>query len=295
MTMQLIRRSLAVAIAAAALAGCPAPGTPPPASEYDEGFDDGFLRDDWYWTGFFDSFDSLEYEDVYYQGSDIPFYDDDSYDAGFYDGVWYAYNDGYFTDYRYAFILGFSEGYDAAYYPDYLSFLDNDIHVENANGGWGDGYNDGFSEGRIFGAADYEEGRAFDWLDALVDYESGTDLYFEEIDLGTGVYGPVFLYEYGVDPLTLKNLAADRGERPGGMPAIRDGGLKSAKQEGSIYRPIRADAAAELDVNVKEIERSARDLRYDDTRLDRLTDYLNAVDAKAAGDAPRARRAAPAE
>lgn len=288
MNVTTLCRSFATIALVAVLAGCPLPGNPNPANDYDAGFDEGFLRDDWYWTGFADSYDSLNYEDVYWQGNDIPYYDDDSYDAGYYDGIWYAYNDGYFTDYRYAFILGFSEGYDAAFYPDYLSFLANDYHTENANGGWGDGYNDGFSEGRIFGAADYEDGRAFDWLDALLDYESGTDLYFEEIDLGTGVYGPVYLYEYGVDPLTLKNGSTDRGDRPGGTPAIRDSGLKATKIE-DIYRPIKSDVADDLDVNVKDVERSERELRFDDTRLDRLNVYLDAIGAKSVDSAPRTR------
>lgn len=283
------------ALLALAMVGCPPPGGggPLPSTPYEEGFDEGFLQDDWYWDGWFDSFDSKTYEEVYWQGNDIPFIDDDSYDAGYYDGLWYGYNDGFFTDYRYAFIIGFSEGYDAAYYPDYLDFLDNDFHVENLNGGWGDGYNDGFSEGRIFGAVDFEDGRAFDWLDAFLDYESGTDLYFEEIDLGTGVYGPVFLYEYGVDPLTLKSKTPERPSRGMAERSIRKTGEKGVNtDELPLFRPIRDDAKAELDVNVVEVDRNPSDLRYNNTRLHRLNLYLDGATSAAKNggdDTPRSR------
>src|SRR5690606_33914571 len=148
------------------------------------------------------------------------------------------YNDGYFTSYRYAFIIGWSEGYDAAFYPDYLAFLALDQHTENLNGGWGDGYNDGFSEGRVFGAYDYEAGLAFDWEDALLDYEDGVDLYFEEVDVGTGALGPVFLYEYGTDPLTLKTARTPRSLLRGDVPTLRDmPGEKAVDLKQEMFRP----------------------------------------------------------
>ena len=260
-----------------------------PSSDYDAGLNDGFLRDDWYWTGFWDSFDTKEYEPLYYQGSDIPELTDGSYDAGYYDGVWYAYNDGYFTDYRYAFIIGFSEGYDAAFYADFPAFLTSDVHIENANGGWGDGYNDGFSEGRIFGAADYEAGLPFDWLDALRDYESGTDLVFEEYGVGTGVYGPVYLYEYGVDPITLK--VGRTVNKSMASRSIR--GADKGIDDEELFRPLTAEATAELDVLVVDVPRAGIATRYENTRLDRLDLYRNGASSALKSDgaerAPRAR------
>jgi len=289
----------------AALAGCPTvpsvPGVPDTSPQFEAGFDEGFAQDDWYWQGFFDSFDTKDFEPLFYQGDQIPFIDDLSFDAGFYDGTWYAYNDGYFTDYRYAFIVGFSEGYDAAFYPDYLDFLAGDFHVENLNGGWGDGYNDGFSEGRIFGAADFEAGFPFDWLDALRDFEQGTDLFFEELDLGTGEFGPVILYEYGVNPFTLKSGEVKsnnpRKPRPGGVPAIRGDGVKGV-DDTDIFRPIVDEAAQELNVLPTNIDRNPSEVRFETTRLDRIEVYLSGASgiAKSAeGDTQRPRAVSPKE
>ena len=246
-------------------------------TDYELGFNAGFARDDWYWTGYDDGYDTVDFEPIYYQGDTIPYIDEVSYDAGFWDGVWWAYNDGYFVDYRYAFILGFSEGYDNAFWPDYLDFLANDVHVEYLHGGWIDGYNDGFSEGRIFGANDYEQGLPFDWEDALLDYEDGVDLYFDEVDLGTGIYGPVYLYEYGTDPHTLK---ADtlRGERLLGPARTIRSGLaeKDVEMEDrELYRSIKEDARERYEVVPGQSVRSDRELRLDTSWIERIESYLS--------------------
>jgi len=253
--------------------GCPIQNT-----DYDAGFIVGFAEDDWYWQGYDDSYATLFYSPVYYQGGDIPYVETPIYDQGYWDGVWYAYNDGYFVCYDYAFTIGFSEGYDTAYYSGFLTFLANDAHVENDNGGWGDGYNDGFSEGRIFGAADFEQGLPFDWMDALLDYRSGTDLYFEEIDLGTGVYGPVILYEYGWDPTTAKSLAPawTRGCNP--LPAIRAGvSLKADEPPALSYRPLTETAEQQLDKCPLNTDRSALPLTLTTTWLERINAYRLAI------------------
>ena len=264
---------LAVGISAIVLAGCPAIN--PPQFEYDRGYQEGFLRDDYYWDGFFDSYDSLTFDDVFYQGSDIPFLDEISYNAGFYDGLWTAYNDGYFTSYHYAFIVGWSEGYDAAFYPDYLNFLANDQHVENLNGGWGDGYNDGFSEGRVFGAFDFEAGLPFDWEDALFDYEDGVDLYFEEVDVGTGAFGPVILYEYGTDPWDLKSARENRSFLRQDTPSIRNQpGAKVDALKQELFRPLISEAVTALDVLNEDVPRNPRSVRFNTTHLERLNQYL---------------------
>lgn len=251
------------------------------STDYDLGFVAGFAEDDWYWTGFDDSYATLDYSPVYYQGSTITYVETPEYDRGYWDGVWYAYNDGYFVDYDYAFTVGFSEGYDEAYYPDYLAFLASDVHVENDNGGWGDGYNDGFSEGRIFGAADYEQGLTFDWLDALLDYRSGTDLYFEEIDLGTGTYGPVFLYEYGTDP-SAKSLEFKHALRHGAIPSIRaTTSLKATEPPALSYRTLPEAEQAELNKTPTTTARSNRPLTLTTSWLDRIDAYRAAENLKA--------------
>jgi hypothetical protein len=258
----------------AVLTGCP-------YLEYGQGYDEGFAQDDWYWQGFDDSLDTIGFSPMYYQGGDIPFVETPYYDHGYYDGVWYAYNDGYFVSYDYAFAIGFSEGYDAAFYPDYLDFLAEDQHTEYDNGGWSDGYNDGFSEGRVFGANDYEQGLAFDWLDALLDYQSGTDLYFSEVDVGTGIYGPVYLYVYGTDPTAAKQLAVSGLHRQAaGRMAIRreaDFSL-AAKSSPSLYRFLTEVERAKFDEAPATTARSSRDLRLTTTWLKRIQDYVAAVD-----------------
>ena len=245
-------------------------GPDPLPSEYNFGYADGFAEDDWYWDGFWDSYDTVDGQTLYYQGDLIPYVLTPPYDAGYWDGVWVAYHDGYFVAYHYAFIVGFSEGYDAAFHPDYLDFLEADDHVEYLHGGWADGYNDGFSEGRVFGAYDFEDGLPFDWRDALYDYEDGTDLYFQEVDVGTGIYGPVVLYAYGTDPFQLKRMdrraAAERSIR-----AVD--GLKSAQKD-ELFRPLSAEAAAELNQRPAS-PRTARELRLSDTWLERIESYLS--------------------
>lgn len=263
----------ALALLAILGTGCP-PGGPTGDTDYDVGYAAGFLQDDYYWDGYFDGWDTIEVTPFYYDDSDIPFIDDLTYDAGYWDGVWYAYNDGYFADYHYAFVIGFSEGYDNAYWDDYLDFLDADEHPEFLNGGWSDGYHDGYSEGRIFGAADFEQGLTFDWLDALLDYESGTDLYFEEIDLGTGIYGPVELYEYGTNPADLKRAAAKARMRSGhATPSIRN--EDKAADDLDWFRPFDEEAADLLDFVPDESLRDSIELRLNTTWLERVEEYLD--------------------
>lgn len=286
------RWAVLTAVAAVLAVGCPevpipgGGGGPLPGGDtidYELGFNAGFARDDWYWQGYDDGYDTLDFVPIYYQGGTIPYIDEVSYDAGFWDGVWWAYNDGYFVDYRYAFILGFSEGYDNAFWPDYLDFLAGDVHVEYLHGGWIDGYNDGFSEGRVFGASDYEQGLPFDWEDALLDYEDGVDLYFEEVDVGTGVYGPVYLYEYGTDPFTLKADSL-RGNRLKGAPRTIRGGLTKdlAIESRELYRTLKPEAREQYEVTPGQSVRSDRALRLETTWIARIESYLSS--AKSADD-----------
>ncbi len=246
---------------------------------YDLGYTIGFARDDYYWDGYWDGYDTLEAAPFYYDDSEIPYFETPPYEAGYWDGTWYAYNDGYFVDYHSAFIIGFSEGYDNAYWPDYLDFLATDFHAELLNGGWGDGYEDGFSEGRIFGAYDYEAGLPFDWLDALYDYEAGTDLYFSEVDLGTGLYGPVYLYEYGTHPGSLKAQPPRTSPNRTSVPAIRSmntGQTTKSNNEG-LYRAFTQEAQDELAVLPGTSLRSTRELMLDTTWLERVQQYTSAI------------------
>jgi len=245
------------------------------STDYELGFNEGFAEDAEYWKGYDDGYDTVDFEPIYYEGDLIPYIEEESYDAGYWDGVWWAYNDGYFVDYRYAFILGFSEGYDNAFYPDYLDFLAGDVHVEYLHGGWIDGYNDGFSEGRVFGANDYEQGLTFDWLDALLDYEAGTDLHFAEVDVGTGVYGPVILYEYGVDP-ALKTTIPRRRAAVGMLNKIRADGAE-AKTDDDMYRGFPEDLRSEFEVAPDNAPRSDRSLRLDSTWYQRFNNYLDSA------------------
>lgn len=283
-----------VAVTALAVLGTGCPSGTPTDPEYDLGFAVGFALDDWYWDGYFDGYDTLGFSPIYYDASGIPYLDSPPYDAGYWDGVWYAYNDGYFVDYHYAFIIGFSEGYDNAFWPDYLDFLAIDQHTEYDNGGWSDGYNDGYSEGRVFGANDYEQGLPLDWLDALLDYESGTDLYFWEVDVGTGLYGPVYLYEYGTDPNTFKKSAVlERGAKA--PLTIRDNTLVKAinLDTRDVYRTLDPQAQQDLQVTPTQSLRDSTELRLTSSWLQRVDTYLNAGKS-AKSHVPRA-RVAPAE
>jgi hypothetical protein len=286
--------ALAIGFSAIVLTGCP--WFFPPQFDYDRGYQEGFLRDDYYWEGFFDSYDSMTFDDVFYQGSDIPFIDDLSYEAGFNDGLWTAYNDGYFTSYRYAFIVGWSEGYDAAFWPDYLNFLANDQHIENLNGGWGDGYNDGFSEGRVFGAFDFEDGRPFDWEDALLDYEDGVDLYFEEVNVGTGEFGPVVLYEWGTDPWDLKSARENRSLLRQYTPSIRNQpGVKAETVKQEMFRPLTSEAQSALNVLETEVPRNPRSVRFDSTHLQRINQYISGAKSEGEGSERTGARVVDAE
>jgi len=255
-------------------AGCPE------GDSYDLGFDIGFARDDYYWMGYDDSYDTLEYDPVYYQGGDIPNVTTPEYDRGYYDGLWYAYNDGYFVCYDYAFTIGFSEGYDAAFYPDYLEFLATDEHIENDNGGWGDGYNDGFSEGRVFGAWDYANDWDFDWFNAMADYRSGTDL--EIGGVSTGADGPVILYEYGWDPLSGTKAATVRAARMTRTPSIRSLSLEAGAKADDLppisYRSFPQAEQDALNVRPTTTARGSRTLTLTTTWLERINAYRTSIE-----------------
>lgn len=240
---------------------------------YSIGFEDGFAVDDWYWEGYYDSYDTVDFGPILYEGSDIPYIEEPTYEAGYWDGIWWAYNDGYFTSYRYAFIIGFSEGYDNAYWSDYLAFLASDTHTEYLDGGGSDGYNDGFSEGRVFGAYDYEARLPFDWMDALQDYESGTDLYFEEVDVGTGADGPVYIYEYGTDPRDLMKGAPKTGPKVGADNAEDVTRHGVTPETNSYFRPLNPTTEQELNITPTTAPRSDRKLRLESTWLERIETY----------------------
>lgn len=262
-----------------AMAGCPE--LPKPDDEYDQGFDDGFAEDEEYWLGYYDSWDTVDGGEIYYSGHEIPYIDDYSYEAGYWDGVWYAYHDGYFVAYDYAFTIGFSDGYDAAYRSNWRTFIANDEHVEWLDGGFTDGYNDGFSEGRVFGADDWEFGRSFDWMDAMLDYRAGVDIVLDDygVILGTGEYGPVYLYEYGTDPWELIYGKAENAQqnRTGlDKPAIRHGGQNKATINGISYRNLISDASQDLSVRYQQSPRGDVSLSLESTWLQRVEAYLNA-------------------
>jgi hypothetical protein len=256
------------------LAGCP-PVITDPDAEYDLGFEDGFALDAKYWEGYDDSYDTVDAGPIYYSGGSIPYVTTPPYDAGYWDGVWYAYNDGYFVAYDYAFTIGFSEGYDMAYRPGWSTFLANDVHIEYLDGGFSDGYNDGFSEGRVFGAWDYNTGWAFDWLDAMMDYRSGADLTIGGV--GTGEYGPVYLYEYGTDPNDFLKSAGTERKARGALPAIRT--QSDAKSDGYelSYRAFTPEARSALDVAPTASPRGDREVTLKSTWLQRVNAYLDAL------------------
>ena len=258
-------------------------------AEYDRGFEDGFAVDAEYWQGYDDSWDTRDGGPLYYSGSEIPYYDEISYRAGYWDGIWYAYNDGYFVAYDYAFTIGFSEGYDLAFYPDWYDFLLNDQHVEWLDGGFSDGYNDGFSEGRILGAVDYREGLPFDWLDALLWYRAGNDAYIPELDLGTGVYGPVYLYEWGTDPHDLVYKAAPRNRNTPQRPplTIRAPLASKTAESGVSYRTLDEFTREQLSVTPQLSPRSDYPLQLETTWLQRVQAYRAAIEAGKSSDAKR--------
>jgi hypothetical protein len=274
------------------VSGCP-PDTPPTQdrgtqtgtggnwkqTDYDLGFGDGFLVDEEYWRGFDESYDTVDAGPILYSGSEIPYLTEPAYDAGYWDGVWYAYNDGYFVAYDYAFTIGFSEGYDLGFRADWIDFLLNDEHLEYLDGGFTDGYNDGFSEGRVLGAYDYSAGLAYDWLDAMMYYREGNDVYLDEVSLGTGLDGPVELYEWGTDPNDLvKGLALKPGAAPSGGRAIRRSIGDTAKAAKVTipdisYRSLPDNERARFNVAPATSPRSAAALNINTTWAARIDAY----------------------
>lgn len=273
--------------------GCPV--APSGNMDYDTGFVSGFMLDEEYWQGYDDSYLTVPDGPILYTGSEIPVLTDGSYDAGYWDGVWYAYNDGYFVCYDYAFTIGFSEGYDLAFRADWFDFIAGDAHPEYLDGSFEDGYNDGFTEGTIFGATDYQLGLPLDWVDAMWDYRDGTDLFIEDLETGTGTYGPVYLYEYGVDPREYLAKSAvmrgtspirrNRGEagesprKPFAIPANVEKQAETTYNPDEIsYRDLTEKVQEELRVAPESSTRAdERELTLTDTWLDRVNTYRQSV------------------
>lgn len=303
----LLRKTIPVLALAIMINGCGSGGgggsEPEGIDEYNAGFDDGFADDSEYFLGYDDGFDTVGAGPIFYQGDLIPFSEALTYTAGYWDGQFEAYNDGYFVEYRFAFIIGFSEGYDNAYWSDFLDFLANDMHIEYLHGGFSDGYNDGFSEGRIFGAFDYEVAFPFDWMDAFLDWESGTDLFFEEVNKGTGEFGPVILYEWGTNPHELFELDEAARDTRSTTPAIR---MRKTKVEGDTIesrvetrvveatRPLTDEQSTVLDTSPISTSRTERGLTLTSTWLERI-ESIQAVpdaaqrDARTRAESDRAR------
>ena len=245
--------------------GCPVDTT----GDYDAGFADGFARDDYYWQGYDDSYDTIDAGPIYYTGGDIPAPVSPPYDAGYYDGLWYAYNDGYFVEYDYAFTIGFSEGYDLGHNSLWPVFLAADHHVEYLDGGFSDGYNDGFSEGRVFGAYDFDHSIAFDWLGAMMDYRSGVDVSVGGYETGDG--GVVDLYIYGTDPNTLVKSKRGASDKLG-MTVRYLGPEKSVPA--LSYRSLPTAEQTKFDVTPTQSSRyTGRNLTLLSSWLDRVNAY----------------------
>lgn len=289
---QVLIRMGAFSMALLLLVGCPP--DPDPIDGYNEGYKEGYATDSKYWEGYADSYDTDPPDGpIFYSGSEIPYIEEETYDAGYYDGLWDAYNDGYFVSYDYGFTIGFSEGYDIGFSEFWYDFLINDAHPEYYDGSFMDGYQDGFSEGSIFGAWDYKEGFTFDWEDAMWDYRSGTDLYIDEVEFGTGEYGDVYFYEYGVDPNSGKNEVgtATRRAESGKVRQIRNAvtgketvsprvsvnnivkqGVKQAN--GISYRPLIQTVSTQLNINPQYSPCFiGRSLTLPDTWLARIERY----------------------
>jgi hypothetical protein len=118
-------------------------------------------------------------------------------------------------------------------------------------------------------------------------------LYIEELDLGTGEYGPVYLYEYGVDPAIYYEksslpsgtslirrprgaTAPERASSPRSAFAVPGATLeKSSDTSPEIsYRDLTAEARAELSVSPTYSNReSERALNLKDRWLDRVNAY----------------------
>lgn len=253
-------------------------------ADYDRGFSDGFLVDDEYWRGFDESWNTRDAGPILYSGGDIPYVTSPAYDAGYWDGVWYAYNDGYFVEYDYAFTIGFSEGYDIAFNADWYDFLSADQHVEYYDGGFSDGYNDGFSEGRILGAYDYSANLPYDWLDAMAYYREGNDVYLDELQLGTGEYGPVELYVYGTDPNELFGKAAAKAVTLGGRSIRRAAGDAEKAAKTTIpdisYRTLPDSERTRFNVAPSTSPRSDAALTLTTTWAERIEAYRAAQSAR---------------
>lgn len=267
--------------AAVVLAGCPSGGGGGGASDFDRGFDEGFAKDAPYNLGYADSWRTFGFDSLY-QGNLYPEIGDGSFQAGLNEGQFTAYSDGFFVAYSYAFIIGFSEGYDNGFWDDYAEFLAWDKHYEFRNGGFDDGYHDGFSEGRIFGAFDFKRTDfPFDWLDALIDWELGTDLFLAEVGtfgLGTGPWSPVTLYEYGAAPALSQGPAKSRGFSS--ARTVRGTKLR-AKAALEFARPLTVEQEDELRVVPVASFRDDRVLALETTWLQRIYAYNNAPKSSA--------------
>jgi len=272
LTTRRMLEAAGIYVLVAGLVGCGSSGHPGGSvSAYESGYGAGFAEDSEYHLGFDDSLYTVGAAPILYQGGEIPFIDDFSFDAGYYDGVFAAYNDGYFVAYKYAFIIGFSEGYDNAYWSDYLDFLASDFHIEYSNGGFSDGYEDGFSEGRVFGAYDYEVFLPFDWLDALYAWESGTDIYFSEVGVGTGDLSPATYYEWGTDPNLLRSADARSSLMRTEVMELRPDATRT--HELSIERPMTLSQEAALDQTPLTTPRTDRELTLFESWLERIQAY----------------------
>jgi len=163
------------------------------------------------------------------------------------------------------------------------------------DGSFEDGYNDGFTEGTIFGATDYRMGLPLDWLDAMWDYRDGTDLYIEELGTGTGSSGPVFLYEYGVDPRDyIVKAATVRGQSPirhrvtnnrtspraqyAAAPLVEKTEETAYNPDEISYRELTEKVRQELSIAPTASDRAeGREISLTDTWLDRVNVYRQNV------------------
>ncbi len=115
----------------------------------------------------------------------------------------------------------------------------------------------------------------------MLDYRDGTDLVVVDAnnaEIGTGSYGPVYLYEYGTDPADLiKSARVHRHPDGRPVPAIRGTADPKADMPPLSYRSLPQEVQGNLSITPSTTPRGARGLDLGTTWLQRIEAYRSSL------------------